>query len=332
MQTKIWIFLIGIFFLGSSAIGAGSAFPDLKVLPWNGHKAATSLTFDDGDSSHLDVAVPELNRRHMHGTFFLIANHIDRKDDWRKVLAAGHEIGNHTLDHKHANELTPGEEESQIVGALHVLQKEFGVSVYSFAYPFTEISPGLRKWVEKTHLLARGGYGPSYEITPDQEPDWMNIPSRTTLTDLTFSTYQKWINADYQKGGWLVWMIHGLEGTKSGWQPISKKVFEGILDDLQSKDIWVGTFLEVGAYFRAEKIFEKAALQKSGAEENWTWDVPDHFPDNVFLKVRLSPAKTKGSNGVELWQKGQRLSQDTKGMYLVNFGLKKLTLRLSPKS
>ena len=331
MPSKSRFFPVASLLFAFSPLWAGPVFPNLKVVPWNGHKAATSLTFDDGDPSHLDVVVPELDRRHLHGTFFLIANHIERKDDWRKILASGHGIGNHTLDHKHANELTPGDEESQVSGALHVLQKEFGVTVYTFAYPFCEISPGLRNWVEKTHLLARGGggRGTKFEITPDEEPDWLNIPARATMTDLPLSTYQKWIKTDYKKGGWLVWMIHGLEGTKSGWQPISQKNFEGILDDLQSKDIWVGTFLEVGSYFRAEKIFEKAVIQKSDNEETWKWNLPDHFPDRVFLKVRLSAV---GPEGVEVWQGGQRLSQNERGMYLIDFSLKGLTLSYPPKN
>lgn len=329
---KFRLFLIGGLLLGASTLWAGEVFPDVKVLPWNGHKAATSLTFDDGDPSHLDVAVPELNQRNMHGTFFLIANQIVRKDDWRKILAAGHEIGNHTLDHKHAKDLTPNDEQSQVEGAQHVLQKEFGVTVYTFAYPFVEISPGLRKWVESTHLLARGGYSENYELTPDQDPDWLNIPARGTLTDTPLSTYQKWVDADNKKGGWLVWVIHGLEGTKSGWEPISKKNFEGLLDYLQSKDIWVGTFLEVGCYFRAEKIFEKVAVHESGPEKNWTWKVPDHFPDPVLLKVRFNPSAATDSNVMKVLQGGRSLQPDKQGVYSINFSLGELSVRLSPKT
>jgi peptidoglycan/xylan/chitin deacetylase (PgdA/CDA1 family) len=306
--------------------------PDLKAVPWNGHKAATSLTFDDGDPSHLDVVIPELNKRHLHGTFFLIANKISREDEWRKILSDGHEIGNHTLDHKHASELTPQDEEAQVVGAQNVLQKEFGIAIYSFAYPFVEISPGLKAQVAKTDLLGRGGYGASYEVTPDQDPDWANIPSRTTMTAFPFATYQQWISADVEKGGWLVWMIHGLEGTPWGWQPITKQIFGQILDDLQSNDIWVGTFTEVGAYLRAQKAFEKSQVQKSDQGETWTWTIPDHFPPNVLLKVRPSPALAAGGQTIEIRQGNQKLSPDAKGDYSIHFDLKGLQLSLLPKS
>ncbi len=319
------------FFISASALWAGGPFPEVQVVPWNGHKAATSLTFDGGDPSQLDVAVPELNQRHWHGTFFLIANHIVRKDEWRKVLASGHEIGNHTLDHQHAKELASADEESQVVGARRVLQKEFGIQVYTFAYPFNETSPGLKKWVESTHLLARGGNTDRYEITPDQDPDWMEIPARGTLTDIPLSSYRKWIDADYRKGGWLVWVIHGLEGTPSGGEPISQKNFEGILDDLQSKDIWVGTFLEVGSYFRAEKIFEHASVKEVDSEKDWSWDLPDHFPDRVFLKLRLVPSGERGVGKVEFRQDGRKLTPDSQGIYTIDFNLKGLTMLVRPK-
>ena len=315
-------FVLGIF--AAHSIGfAAPAFPGLKVVPWNGHKAAASLTFDDGDPSHLDTVIPELNRRKLKGTFYLIANRIDRKDEWRKILADGHEIGNHTLDHKHINELTPKDEEAQSVGAKNVLQKEFGVPVLTFAYPFTEISPGLRSNVEKGNLLARGGYGNgAYYMKPDVEPDWMNIPSQATMTAFPFSTYQGWIDNDIKAGGWMVWMIHGLEGTPWGWQPITKKIFNQILDELQSKDIWVDTFLNIGSYFRAEKIFEKVQPKDGKNQRTWQWELPNNFPDDVLLKI--SPDSLP--KGFELWQGKNKLAPDDKGRFTLDFNRKELTL------
>jgi peptidoglycan/xylan/chitin deacetylase (PgdA/CDA1 family) len=315
-----------IFSVLISTVCWADPFPEIKVIPWNGHRAATSLTFDDGDSSHLDVAIPELNQRKMHATFYLIANRIDRKDEWRKILPAGHEIGNHTLDHKHVSELTPKDEEAQVVGAQNVLQKEFGVPVLTFAYPFTEVSLGLKKWVEKTNFIARNGYG-AYVIKPDTEPDWMNIPSRMTMSNLTFETYKSWIDDDVDGGGWLVWMIHGLEGTASGWQPIFKKTFTQILDCIQTKDIWVGTFMEVGAYFRAQKVFEKITPEMNSKEKKWKWEVPANFPAGVVLKVQLNGGEGSAT-GVDVLQGKQKITPDEKNIYVIDFGKKELTVHL----
>lgn len=306
---------------------AGAALPDLKVVPWNGHKAATSLSFDDSDPSHLDTAVPELNKRKMRGTFYLIANKTDRKDDWRKALAAGHELANHTLDHRHAGDLTSKDIEAQVMGAQNVLQKEFGVQIRTFAYPFTEITPDLKAAVAKTHLLARGGYGNgAYVMKSTVEPDWWNLPARATMTNIAFDVYKGWIDEDLSGEGWMIWMIHGLEGTPWGWEPITKDNFTKILDYLASKDIWVGSVLEVGAYFRAQKVLEGCVPGDQAGERTWSWRVPDNFPDHILLKVRLSGE----GKGLSLRQGKQRLPADKDGTYTVDFGKGELSLRSEP--
>jgi peptidoglycan/xylan/chitin deacetylase (PgdA/CDA1 family) len=48
--------------------------PTLRVLPWNDHPAAVSLTFNDARPAQLDVVVPELNEHHLHATFFVIVS------------------------------------------------------------------------------------------------------------------------------------------------------------------------------------------------------------------------------------------------------------------
>ena len=323
------IILAALLLFTAASAQAQSVLPAVSVAPWNGHKAAVSLTFDDSDPSHLDVAIPELNQRGLHGTFFLIVNRTDRKDEWRKAMEQGHELGNHTLDHDHASDLTPAQEESQVEGAQAVLRKTFGIPIYSFAYPYTEISPGLRKWVGQTSFIARGGYGDgNYYMKPETEPDWLNIPSQMTQTDTPFTTYKNWLDRDFQSGAWMVFMIHGLEGTPWGYQPISKKIFGQILDALQARDFWVETFSGVGAYWKAEKIFEKALPSESADGRQWTWNLPENFPAGVTLKLKVE--KNTGSPSVELSQKGRVISPDGQGFYAVPMDAQELTERLLP--
>ena len=98
------------------------------------------------------------------------------------------------------------------------------------------------------------------------------------MSSFPFETYQNWIDQDAQSGDWLIWMIHGIEGTPWGWEPISRKIFTQILDYLQSKDIWIGTLTEVGSYLRAWQSFESASIQVSGPEAVYRWTVPEHCP------------------------------------------------------
>lgn len=312
---------------------AGETFPALRVIPWNGHKAASSLTFDDSDPSQLDVAVPELARRHLRATFFLTANKTTRKDEWRAVIASGNEIGNHSLDDFWAGNSFPPNAESEVAGARNVLQKEFGTSLYSFAYPSIPITPDLKELVAKTHLLARGEDGKTDVLTPLSEPDWMDIPSRGTEAKGSVRRFGKWVDDCFRKGGWLVWRIQGLEGSASDRNPLSKAAFTQILDALQAKDIWVGTFLEVGSYFRAQKVFEKSPIFGPDGEgwKKWTWEIPSHFPQGVTLKIRMEKALRPGDSAAELEVRQGRtlLSAGKDGIYSVNFDAQELEARLA---
>src|SRR5437879_12128531 len=69
----------------------------LQVLPWNGHSAAVSLTFDDARPVHLYVAVPQLNKRHLRATFCVTVSKLTRLDDSRNAQSPGHELAKHSV-------------------------------------------------------------------------------------------------------------------------------------------------------------------------------------------------------------------------------------------
>lgn len=67
-----------------------------------GCEGAVSLTFDDGAQSQLDKAVPLLNEHHLKATFYINPrgnDFMERLQPWREVALAGHEVGNHTVNH-----------------------------------------------------------------------------------------------------------------------------------------------------------------------------------------------------------------------------------------
>jgi hypothetical protein len=231
------------------------------------------------------------------------------------------------LDHLHTADLkTSRDLEAQVVGAQNVLQKEFGVSLYTYAYPYTETTPEMEALVAKTHLLARGGWGQGQrDLKPDQEPDWMNLPSKMTETNFPMSTYLSWLDDDLKDGAWTIFMIHGLEGTPWGYQPITRKVFTQILDEAQKRNLWIDTLLNVGAYFRAQKILEKASVETHPGEARYNWKVPGTFPLETLLRIQVEPPWVP-------YQKGKELVKGTDEKYLLEFNLGEMTLRLMPKS
>ena len=70
--------------------------------PWHGKKCAVVLTYDDAINQHLDNAIPVLDSLGLKATFYITAfssSMQTRMNDWKKLAANGHELGNHTLYH-----------------------------------------------------------------------------------------------------------------------------------------------------------------------------------------------------------------------------------------
>lgn len=66
--------------------------------------AAPCITFDDGNASDIEIALPELERRGLSATFFLLTGRLGqpgslRETDVTALAAAGHSIGLHGADH-----------------------------------------------------------------------------------------------------------------------------------------------------------------------------------------------------------------------------------------
>jgi len=308
--------LLAVLILPLFAAPQGS---ELKILPWNGSKGAVSLTFDDGDPSHLDTAIPEMDRRKIRGTFFVITARLANPEPWKKAAAAGHEIASHSANHKNPSQFKPDEEDAEIVAAAKSLEQVLGHPITSFAYPFSAVTPGLRARIEKVHLLARGGGGNPIPLEP--EPDWLNLVSQVTLTESKLETYQGWIDSALQKGAWSIFMIHGLEGTPWGYSPIKKATFAGILDHLKDKDLWVAPFGEVGSYWKAQRLLEKTKGVAAAGVTKWEWKVPPLYPKGIVLKVKIDPAKQ------ELRQKDVAIKPDANGVCSIKFDDGALSLR-----
>lgn len=69
---------------------------------WQHKKCAVVLTYDDAINQHLDNAIPVLDSLGLKATFYITAFSTSlqtRMEEWRKLAANGHELGNHTLYH-----------------------------------------------------------------------------------------------------------------------------------------------------------------------------------------------------------------------------------------
>jgi peptidoglycan-N-acetylglucosamine deacetylase len=146
-----------------------------RVYPpglWEGpqDRRWVALTFDDGP--HPEVTprlLTALRSVNVPATFFLIGRRAERNPDLaRRIQAEGHEVGNHTWDHRPLTVGACRSPERQIARTEEVLERLCPGSPRIFRPPFGAIGPGGRT------ALARHGLLPVYwSVVP---ADWDPLP------------------------------------------------------------------------------------------------------------------------------------------------------------
>ena len=115
------------------SLAAVSAFAGpITTVPWNGHKGAATFTFDDGLHSQTNNLTFLDNMPDVSVTFFVCTGTMDFASNSQPHLnyaKKGHEIGNHTVNHK---DLTKeGNPSSEISNAASKL-RSMGLEATSF--------------------------------------------------------------------------------------------------------------------------------------------------------------------------------------------------------
>ena len=100
------------------------------------------LTFDDGYRSHVDVALPELEKRGWPGVLYLEVAAMKKpgaegigKAGVRKLIGAGWELGAHTMTHPDLTTQDTAALTEEVAGSRKLLRERFGVAVDAFCYP-----------------------------------------------------------------------------------------------------------------------------------------------------------------------------------------------------
>ena len=141
--------------------------PEARVIhsgPETGNQIA--LTFDDGPTPGVtDRILDELKKRGLHATFFMIGARVELAPDLaRRVLAEGHEVGNHTFTHPKLSGLSDVQAEEEVDKTQDVLLNLLGHQATWFRPPYGD----LRKNQEP--MLAKKGLSIVYwSLSPS---DW----------------------------------------------------------------------------------------------------------------------------------------------------------------
>jgi len=257
------------------------------VLPWalyaqsgafqwpGGARAGVALTYDDGIDGHLDIAMPDLEKANLRGTFYVPGNSASlrkRMEEWRAAARRGHELGNHTLFHPCLTKI-PGYERKWVT-PLHALDnytvprmgEEIHVmntlllavdaqSVRTLAYPCgDEIAGGasyvdtIRPEVPAARGYRRGGKdlaGPR-TVDPYRVPGW-------AVEGASGAELIAWVEEAAQSGKLAVFIFHGVGGGHS--INVARESHAELLKwlDAHRDRVWTAPFLKVMEHVMAER-------------------------------------------------------------------------------
>lgn len=110
-----------------------------------------AMTFDDGPHPTLTPKLLDmLKERHIHVTFFVLGQLVkEHPEIVQRAVAEGHEIGNHSWDHKALNKLGPDGLQHEIVDTSAAVKEATGKSPAILRPPYGATSPRLSHAIEK---------------------------------------------------------------------------------------------------------------------------------------------------------------------------------------
>jgi peptidoglycan/xylan/chitin deacetylase (PgdA/CDA1 family) len=299
---------------GSAGVAKPVGTPsNLTILNWAGFKGAVTYTFDDANQSQLDnyAALKALGVRM---TFYLITDKMtSNMPSWTQVLNDANELGNHTVLHLQKASA------SMIDNATTAIEQAFGVRPWTFASPYGD--PSYEPFAQSRFLVNRGVANAL--VMPNDNSDPFNLPCFIPPTSGTAERdFNPQIDGAESGGGWRIVLVHGFTGGKdSAFQPVSIDEFVAGVNHAKSLgDLWIDSMVNVAAYWRGQKALAAATPTTSGTTTTWTWTLPDNFPPNKRLRVRL--------DGGTLSQNGQTLEWDDHGYYEISLDVGTLTASL----
>ena len=108
-----------------------------------------AMTFDDGPSAENTPRLLEmLKQRNIKATFFLIGQNAAANPDLvRRILAEGHEIGNHSWTHPQLSKLSDDKVTAEITKTQDAIKDASGFTPTLLRPPYGAITPRQREWI-----------------------------------------------------------------------------------------------------------------------------------------------------------------------------------------
>ncbi len=288
-----------------------------------------SLTFDDGWSSQITNARPEMNLRGFKGTYAVLSQAL--AENWSTVFTVaqakqlqleGNEIASHTVDHADLTSLTDAGVQAEIRNAKAYLAANFGGTIPTFVTPYGKYSAKILAEIRANHAWHR-------TVTPgliSTETFTDQLPSYDIHTGVPVAEVKAIIDQAIAQKKWGILTFHEIvdAGASTGTQ-LNKADFVAILNYVKSSGIEVVT-IDQGARRLSGQLSDitpgitiyddslRGFNDWSWATRNLANEAPVHSGSssisavlNAFSAVRFhnfTPFSVAGLGSLEFWIHG----------------------------
>jgi peptidoglycan/xylan/chitin deacetylase (PgdA/CDA1 family) len=233
-----------------------------------GKRAAISLSFDDARVSQIDAGMVLLDRYGVKATFFVGPRAVEQRlDGWKQAVAAGHEIGNHSLNHpcsgnfawsrdKALEDYSLDQMRSEINEANRQLEELLGVTPAVFAYPCGQKFVGrgreTRSYVPLVAELFTAGR--SWMDESPNDPRYCDLAKLTgmEMDGKDFEDIRPLLEQVQESGQWLV--LGGHEMGPLGVQTTRLAMLEALIAFAQdpANELWIAPVGTVARYVQEQ--------------------------------------------------------------------------------
>jgi peptidoglycan/xylan/chitin deacetylase (PgdA/CDA1 family) len=211
---------------------------------------------------------------------------------WTQAVKDGHEIGNHTVHHCHADlsacsfGTASATLESELDDCTAYIPQHTGQSaVWTGASPFGD--SGYHTDATSRFLVYRGVSDGTIGANDNTDP--FNLPIHIAATGETAASFNAVTDSAHAAGRWIIFLVHTITPTTAVWyNPVDIADVSGSMTYAKSLgDVWTDTVANIGAYWRAQKLIAATVPVHSGGVMTWTWTLPDHFPPGKYVRVTV---------------------------------------------
>ncbi len=307
-----------------------------EIAPWyNDQQAAVVLAFDDYSPGQKVIAIPQLMKRNMQATVFVVSDTAEWLG-WDTVAegsAAGIEMANHTVSHHDFvydytdwtgtthPPVGPDRYDAEVAYASERIKAHTGKTPRTFAFPFGSYNRDIQNYLRDNGFVAARAWDPNKHIVmPYDFNTWQGQYYDEAYYDLRSTNaymlqdlkeFKSVLDFAISTGGLYILTWHSLVGKDGGadWsEVVPQEVFEQQLDivNAEKDDAWVTTFESAVKYHKQRAKASVTVLEHS--PQQIVLSVTDTLDDTIYDHELTVSVKLPGNFGVAaLTHKGEAL-------------------------